>query len=194
LPQLGDTTDTTGTMMIKIQFNKIIKIIKRDGVLYTLERIINKILRRELIHEKIFKNITGLIHVGGNLGQEIALYEQYSLNVIWIEPIPEIFEKLQENINEHPKQKALRYLLTDADDQEIFLNIANNDGASSSILDLALHADIWPEIYYIKSIPCKTITLNTLIKREGININLYQALVLDTQGSELLVLKGGGIY
>jgi hypothetical protein len=33
-------------------------------------------------------------------------------------------------------------------------------------------------------------TFKSIIKKENINIKKYQALILDTQGSELLILKG----
>lgn len=32
----------------------------------------------------------------------------------------------------------------------------------------------------------------SMVENEAINLNKYQALILDTQGSELLILKGAG--
>lgn len=136
------------------------------------------------------KKVNGVIHIGANTGQERERYNEYVLSVIWVEPIPEVFEKLQENILNFPKQKAYRYLLTDCDDQTYKFNIASNDGRSSSILDFAQHKDIWPTVHYTDSIELQSATLPTMIQREGIPIQNYQALVMDTQGSELLVLKG----
>ena len=40
-------------------------------------------------------NVSGVIHVGANSGQERYEYNLYSLDVIWIEPIPKIFNKLK---------------------------------------------------------------------------------------------------
>jgi len=139
----------------------------------------------------LFKKISGVIHIGANTGQERKKYEQYSLAVIWVEPIPEVFEQLKKNITEYPNQKAFRYLLTDKDDEEIEFKIANNNGKSSSILNFGLHTRIWPDIHYVKSIQLKSSTLKSLVQREKIDLQRYQALVLDTQGSELLVLRGG---
>lgn len=147
-------------------------------------------LKKKPIFNNIAKNISGIIHIGANEGQEREKYEKYSLSVIWIEPIPEVFEQLKSNIKEYPNQKAFKYLLTDEDNKEVTLKIANNNGQSSSILDIGLHINIWPEINYINSIKLRSLTLATLIKNEKINIQKYQALVIDTQGSELLVLKG----
>lgn len=137
-----------------------------------------------------FKKITGVIHIGANEGQERDKYKKYFLSVVWVEPIPEVFEQLKKNINDYPNQRAFKYLLTDQDDQEVELKISNNNGLSSSILNLGLHKHIWPKVNYINSIKLKSSTLNTLISKENLNIKEYQALILDTQGSELLVLKG----
>jgi hypothetical protein len=54
--------------------------------------------------DHFFKKVKGIVHVGANVGQEIKLYEKYKLSVIWIEPIPEIYEKLKTNLAGYPKQ------------------------------------------------------------------------------------------
>ncbi len=139
--------------------------------------------------DKLLKKVKGVIHVGANTGQERELYAQYGLSVVWIEPIPEIFEKLQLNLVGIPKQVALEGLVTDQDDMEYHFHLANNNGASSSILDLNLHQDIWPEVGYEKTINIYSRKLS-LLNDNNINISEYDMLVIDTQGSELLVLKG----
>ncbi len=140
--------------------------------------------------DKLLKKVKGVIHVGANTGQERELYAQYGLSVVWIEPIPEIFEKLQLNLVGIPKQIALEGLVTDQDDMEYHFHLANNNGASSSILDLNLHQDIWPEVGYEKTINLYSRKLSSLLNDNNINISEYDMLVIDTQGSELLVLKG----
>jgi FkbM family methyltransferase len=140
--------------------------------------------------DKLLKKVKGVIHVGANTGQERELYAQYGLSVVWIEPIPEVFEKLQSNLIGIPKQIALKGLATDFDDVEYQFHLANNNGASSSILDLNLHQDIWPEVGYEKTIKLYSKTLTSLLNENNINMSEYDMLVIDTQGSELLVLKG----
>jgi FkbM family methyltransferase len=78
--------------------------------------------------------VSGVVHVGANLGQEREVYAALGLDVVWIEPIPEIFAQLKENVQGFPNQLAIEALVTDIDDKEYVFHIANNDGASSSIL------------------------------------------------------------
>ncbi len=132
----------------------------------------------------------GVIHVGGNIGQERDLYAGLGLNVAWIEPIPEIFERLAAHIAPFPKQRALRYLVTDVDGREYNLHVSNFHGVGSSIFDLAGHKKFWPHIDYTGSMTLASVTLSTLAKRERLNMAEYDALVMDTQGSELLILQG----
>ena len=132
----------------------------------------------------------GIIHVGANTGQERELYQHYGLNVIWIEPIPEVFKVLEDNIRDFPLQKAYQYLVTDENDKQYNFNIANNFGKSSSILELNQHKDIWPDVKYEREITLQSIRLPKLLENELIDIKKYNTLIMDTQGSELLVLKG----
>jgi FkbM family methyltransferase len=140
--------------------------------------------------DSFLRKTRGVIHVGANLGQERATYAQHNLIVLWIEPIPEIFERLKTGIAEYPTQKALCGLITDVDDKECAFHVSNYEGVSSSILDFAEHKQLWPDISYERTIQLKGITLSSLLQREGIDAGQYDSLVLDTQGSELLVLKG----
>lgn len=136
------------------------------------------------------KTCRGVIHVGANSGQERDDYDRLGLNVIWIEPIPDIFETLRRNILNYSNQRAIMALVADQDDQDVTLNIASNHGASSSMFDLAGHKDLWPDVHYVDQLHLKSITLPTLIERENIDVSQYDALLLDAQGAEFPILKG----
>jgi FkbM family methyltransferase len=156
---------------------------------------VRSILRRaKSIFEKdpnaVLRNVKGVIHVGANTGQEIGLYDRYGLSVVWIEPNPDVFNTLQSNLNGFPRQIAIKGLVTDLENVEYQFHLANNNGESSSILELNLHQDIWPEIRYEKTISLLSSTLPSLLKDNDIDTGNYDMLVMDTQGSELLVLKG----
>jgi FkbM family methyltransferase len=139
---------------------------------------------------RFLRTARGVVHVGANVGQERALYDRLGLEVLWIEPIPDVFATLKSNIAPFPRQRALECLVTDRDDAPYEFNIANNGGESSSILPLKQHRDVWPKVDFTRTITLRSSTLATLLAREHIDLERYDALVMDTQGSELLVLKG----
>lgn len=135
--------------------------------------------------------VKGVIHVGANVGQERHNYNRNNLDVIWIEPIPEVFAKLQEKIKEYPKQKAYKRLITNKDDETYQFHVASNRGGSSSIYDITKEfKKIHPDIRYVDTFSVQSVTLSTFVQQEGIDIKKYDGLVMDTQGSELLVLEG----
>ena len=130
------------------------------------------------------------MHVGANDGQERGIYHDYGLNVVWVEAIPDVYEMLVKNVRPYPNQIAINALLTDVIGEKVRFYIANNNGQSSSIFDLALHRDVWPEVDYVGYIELETNTLDNLLSSRQADQSAIDALVLDTQGSELLVLKG----
>lgn len=134
----------------------------------------------------------GVLHVGANEGQERHIYHKYGMRVLWIEPLPDVFEKLQHNLKQYPRQSALKYLFTDVEGKDHQFHIANNGGASSSIFDFKEHGDIWPEVKMERTIQLKSRTLAGVVREHNIDLHQYGTLVMDTQGSELLVLKGAG--
>ena len=140
--------------------------------------------------DRFLYDVNGVVHVGANVGQERHLYRFHGLDVVWIEPIPSVFDQLKSNIGGIKNQLAIQALVLDEDNKEYEFHIANNIGQSSSILKFKEHKDIWPRIDYVQSIGLESVTLATLFKTQKLEPTKYQALILDTQGSELLVLQG----
>lgn len=136
-----------------------------------------------------YSKVKGVIHIGASEGQERFKYNSYDLNVLWIEPIPAIFQKLQNNIKPFSKQKCLNYLVCEEDKKKYSFNISSNNGESSSILELNLHKRIWPNVHYVDSVEMIGRTLSTIIEENKIDIGDYDVINIDTQGSELLILK-----
>lgn len=129
----------------------------------------------------------GVVHVGANSGEERHVYADLSIPVLWVEPIPSVYEQLRHNIASMPLQKAVRALLSDVSGHPYTLNISNNNGASSSIFLMDKHVDIWPSVRYMGHVKCISQTLDDILDAED---NSYDALILDVQGAELLVLMG----
>jgi FkbM family methyltransferase len=143
-----------------------------------------------LVNEKILSKVQGVIHVGASIGQEREYYAKHNLSVIWFEPNPDAFKMLQHNIAELPKQIAYPFLLTDRDDETFLLHITNGFGQASSIFDMGEQLKLYPDFVYVRDVEALSITLDTCVHEAQIDLNIFQFLVLDTQGADLLVLKG----
>src|SRR5436309_6030900 len=146
---------------------------------FRLRALARRIITRFKRHPDFFmKNVTGVVHIGANRGQERDVYAAHNLNVLWVEPIPEVFSDLKKHIAAFPKQKALCQLMTDVDEKEYSFHISSNQGESSSIFDLAQHKELWPDVWFTKSITLKSLTLSSLVKRDRIDLSKYDSLVM----------------
>jgi FkbM family methyltransferase len=141
---------------------------------------------------EFLKDAKGIIHIGASIGHERDIYAARSCPVVWIEPIPDVFMRLAENIAGYPHQRALRYLIADKDGEPRKFHVANNGGMSSSLFEFGEHKKLWPTIDYVDSLEMESLTLQTALRRAAVNLDEYDTLILDVQGAELLVLKGAG--
>ena len=160
------------------------------SIISILRRLKLKLLRLEKSPDVFLDRVKGVIHIGANTGQERFLYDSKQLNVLWVEPIPAVYETLCQNIKDLPRQRAVQALLLDRDGVKVKLNIANNEGASSSVMSLKEHQKLWPDVAYVDAIELTASTLVTLTNDEQVCLDDYDSLVLDTQGSELMILRG----
>lgn len=137
-------------------------------------------------------NITGIIHVGASYGQEMKDYHAAGIkNIVWVEAIPAVYSILADKMNLFPGSKCFHACISNRDDQVVHFNITSNNGLSSSIFNLQDHKISYPNIVVVEKLELKTITLDTLLKREGIEVDgRYNFLNLDVQGAELLALQG----
>lgn len=159
------------------------------GILRTLQR---KLIDRPfwIDHEAFLNDVSGVIHVGANIGQERQQYAKRGLRVLWVEPIPEVFAVLQRNIAGLPTQRAVQALVTEHAGEVHQLQVASNNAGSSSILPMKLHTEVWPEVRYERSISLQSESLPSLLQRFGLCADDYDFLSIDTQGAELMVLRG----
>ena len=141
---------------------------------------------------QFLQQVSGVIHVGANAGHERDLYDRLGLPVLWVEAIPQLARRLRASLAGYPLQETIECLLADEDGKQYLFNVANNNGASSSIYEFALHKDVWPEVEFVGKMSLRSRTFQALVAERGLDMSRYEALVLDTQGSELLVMKGFG--
>lgn len=141
-----------------------------------------------------FNDIQGVIHIGAHRGAERHLYGAYDLDLLWVEANPDTYAELSNNIKHYDKQQAINELISDVDGDEVPFFVASNHGASSSMYAFGKHSDVHPEVKTTGEIILKTRTMASLIAEHRIDMNKYDALILDVQGAEMNVLLGMEAY
>jgi FkbM family methyltransferase len=134
--------------------------------------------------------VTGIVHVGGHNGEEADMYHAYGVeDVVWVEAFPEYAARMKAHV-EQRGHIAVEALLADVDGEERDWWITSNEYASSTF-EPDYHNVQNPHV----SVTGKTTLVSKRFDTMWSEINpsgTYNFLVLDTQGSELLVLKGMG--
>lgn len=139
------------------------------------------------IQEKYRLNVKSLCHVGAHRGQEVDAYIQLGIDqAIFIEPIPELFKVLTNEIKIAPNYKALNFAAGE-DNRVVTMNLASNEYQSSSLLEPNLHLREAPNVNFNSSISVQMRKLDTLLE----DVTIPELLIIDVQGYELNVLKGG---
>lgn len=137
-----------------------------------------------------FNKPKGIIHIGAHLAEEKNLYRNIGCdNTIWIEANPEKYNSILNLLT--GDERAFNYAITDIDNEKIPFYVTNN-GQSSSIFEMDKHLEYYKDIVVSKVIDVTTKRMDSLIKDNNIDINLYNFLNIDIQGAELLALKSFG--
>jgi len=147
----------------------------------------------ESIHGRRAKSI---FHVGAHTGEEIHSYTASGIDrVVWFEANPQLIEPLSRHIGAYPsvQQIICPFALSDANQHGIEFNIASNC-QSSSLLAPTLHLKHYPWITFDEKITVSTYRLDSLLALSPsvLSWREFQFLNIDTQGSELKVLRGMG--
>jgi FkbM family methyltransferase len=105
--------------------------------------------------------------------------------VVLFEPLPELFAALREQEKSDPRVTVLPYAVFDRDGETVF-NVANNDGASSSLLPFGKHKHLFPTVETTRQITVQTRSLETAIREH--QLPQPDLLFLDVQGAEYQIL------
>jgi FkbM family methyltransferase len=114
--------------------------------------------------------------------------------MVFIEAIPDVYEKLKVNLSGYENAMAVNACLSDEDGKEVDFNISSNEGQSSSFLQFGTHKTAHPDVTFVDQIKLTTKRLDTLIDELNLNIHEFNFLNMDLQGAELLALRGLGDY
>lgn len=131
-----------------------------------------------------------VLHVGANEGQEAKAYMKAGIpEGLFIEALPEVFNKLSHNLAGTP-YTAAKACITDRDYDKVTFNVANNGGQSSSVFQFGMpHLTAHPEVKMTRAISLQTIRLDTLLSNVDI---VFDFINFDLQGAELLALNSLG--
>ncbi len=148
----------------------------------------------------IENNITlnGVIHVGAHRGEEIFEYEKLKAKkVIWIEPNPDVFRELEialDNAESSLESYGFCVAASDVNLEEVDFHICygpdagfmkGNKGCSSLLKPIGRF-----ESWYKETIKVESVKLDTLLEKNEFEFSEFDLLDMDTQGAELMVLKG----
>lgn len=130
-------------------------------------------------------DINGVIHIGAHDGAEYPAYKAHGIkNMMFFEPVPHIFERLEKNVG--PEAKLYNMALGNkvGSDKIFFLESVDNDSCSS-----LLEPHIFKQLY---SIPFKRMIDIEINKLDNIEYDRsdYNFINIDVQGYELEVFKG----
>ena len=134
-------------------------------------------------------NITGCFHVGAHDCEELdAWYNNLGIkpeDVLWVDALP---AKVS-NASSRGIPNVFHSVITDKDDEDVGLNVANST-EYSSILELGTQIIEYPEVVFIDKLIQRSITIDTFFERNNVDASKYDFWKLNIRGGELLALKG----
>lgn len=137
---------------------------------------------------KKLKTIKGIIQVGANNGNEVEVFLKYTKNIILIEPLPGLYRQLKEKF---PDLTILPYALGLENDKKKFY-VADNGGASSSLLKPMSHTTIYPDVKFIDEIEVDVRRFDSILEEHNIQLSDFNVLFTDAQGYDLECIQSFG--
>ena len=134
----------------------------------------------------------GVIHVGAYRTEENEWYIPWvNDNVIWIEANPNTYKRYTKPLAEKANQKCYCFAACNVDNKFANLQVPygttyEKDNHSAGCSSLSNTTALGPG--EMIKVPIKS--LDTLFEEEGLDVSNYNFLNVDTEGAELLVLKG----
>ncbi|MBF0329837.1 MAG: FkbM family methyltransferase [Nitrospirae bacterium] len=142
------------------------------------------------------KPVKKIYHVGAHIGEEAFIYAANKVEkVVWFEANDSLLQSLSENISKYDiEQFIVPYALFD-ENKVLKLNVTNNF-QSSSVFELDRHSAYYPQIIVSEIKEVQAYRLDSLIEAKQCHLPWidFDFINIDTQGSELAVLKGLGNY
>jgi FkbM family methyltransferase len=133
-------------------------------------------------------DVTGVFHVGAHDCEELESYSIFGIkptDIVWIDALDDkVKQAKKRNI-----PNVYKAVVSDKDDDIVTFRRTNND-QSSSILELGTHKNYHPHVLVSSEYDENTITIDTFVKNNNINIAPLNFWNFDIQGAELKALHG----
>jgi FkbM family methyltransferase len=130
----------------------------------------------------------GILHVGANRGQEAEEYQKAGVNhVVWVEALKDVYADLVSNVSKYC-HTCINACVSDVEGKKVVFHESNNEGQSSSYLQLGTHKTAHPEVHFLKDHEMTTTTIEELYINHS--LDGLDMLVMDIQGAEMDALKG----
>ncbi|MGQ9818869.1 MAG: FkbM family methyltransferase [Candidatus Kapaibacteriales bacterium] len=149
----------------------------------------NEDLLKTIEPEKFATSFETIYVIGAHKFQEYPLITEKfpSLKNIYIfEPLPHLQQFLRELETKDPRIKVYPYAISNVNTVDSFF-ITNNDGQSSSLLNMKKHKEIFPHVNVVSEIKVQVKKLDFIINEQS--LQYPDILYLDTQGAEFLILS-----
>lgn len=130
---------------------------------------------------------TGILHIGAHEGGEASYYFSLDKPVLWAEANPFVFPRLLDRISKFQNQTAINLMIGEADEECAFF-ITDNE-VSSSALPLTDIGELEWGILSKDPIKVDSRSLDSISTE--FKIESYDFWVIDVQGLEMKVLRGG---
>ncbi len=125
-------------------------------------------------------------HIGAHRGDEVDSYVNNGFkSAVFFEPNPALFNSLDERTKSIDNYNCFNLAVGDFNGMAK-LNVASNDGQSSSFLQPKQLRRSNPEIEYIEEVQVTIRTLDSILGASA----KYESIVIDVEGYELKVLFG----
>jgi FkbM family methyltransferase len=133
-----------------------------------------------------------LVHAGAHYAEERYIYQNLDFEpVFWIEALPSVAEICKQNLSNFPKQNLLVFPLGEKSNEVVTFYVAGEESSASSMLEPCLISASHPEVSIAEKISLKTTTLDTLFHEGKFGACPNYGLILDLQGAEGMILRGG---
>lgn len=149
-------------------------------------------IEQRILHYAQIKKINNILHIGACLGEEISFYEKLNpTSIYWFEPNPKLQDRLKDNLSSSKlNNRIFPYAVSNKNETRTFNIIEDVQGTNpgcSSLQNLKLHSNLYPNIKKVDTCTVETINLDEFLIQNNLETS-FDLVSLDTQGHDYEVL------